>query len=133
VNQILRLRGNANSLHRAAHKSQETLDRLQQADAEPPPEDAVEDLPISAKTPDLVAFTRPVQISRQQRRAAERQAEKTRLRGLEEARRAERAARRDFAATGPLIPVPVQRDQHLPQRARPPCVTPRHVSRSKHG
>ena len=35
VNQVLRLRGNANALHRAAHKSQEALDRLQDAEAEP--------------------------------------------------------------------------------------------------
>lgn len=94
VNQLLRLRGNANSLHRAAQKSQEALDELQQADAEPPLEDPAEDLPVSVETPDLIAFTRPVQISRQQRRAAERQAEKIRLRQQEEARRAERAASR---------------------------------------
>lgn len=95
VNQILRLRGNANSLHRAAHKSEEALDRLHRAEAEPAQEVPVEDLPASTELPDLVAFTRPVPpVSRQQRRAAERQAEKTRLRQQEHARLAERAAAR---------------------------------------
>jgi hypothetical protein len=94
VNQLLRLRGNANSLHRAAHKSQEALARLQQSDAEPAQEQAPEDLPESIETQDLVAFARPVQISRQQRRAAERHAEKIRLSQLEEVRRAERTAAR---------------------------------------
>jgi hypothetical protein len=95
VNQILRLRGNANSLHRAAHKSEEALDRLHRAEAGPAQEEPVEDLPASTELPDLVAFTRPVPpVSRQQRRAAERQAEKTRLRQQEHARLAERAAAR---------------------------------------
>jgi hypothetical protein len=97
INQILRLRGNANALHRAAHKSEGALDRLHQADPEPDQEEPAEDLPISIETPDLVAFARPVQLSRQQRRAAERQAEKVRLSQQEQARLAERAAARGSA------------------------------------
>jgi hypothetical protein len=93
VNQVLRLRGNANALHRAAYKSQDALDRLQSVEAEPIAEQPEPDLPASAATADLVAFSRPAPLSRQQRRAAERQAEKLRLRQQEEARRAERAAR----------------------------------------
>jgi hypothetical protein len=106
VNQVLRLRGNANSLHRAAHKSQDALDRLQGAEAEPALEQPEPELPASAATPDLVAFTRPAPLSRQQRRAAERQAEKLRLRQQEEARRAERAARLSAHRLGAPAPIP---------------------------
>jgi hypothetical protein len=117
VNQILRLRGNANALHRAAHKSQDALDHLQQDAAGPQADADVEDLPASAETSDLVAFTRhtpqhapmsqhassahpapnAAPLSRQQRRAAERQAEKNRQRQQEAARLAERAAARGLA------------------------------------
>jgi hypothetical protein len=92
VTQLLRLRSNANALNRAACKNQEALDRLQQAAAQPEPDETPDDLPASAETQDLVAFTRPAPMSRQQRRAAERQAEKLRRRQVEQARRAERAA-----------------------------------------
>jgi response regulator of citrate/malate metabolism len=94
VTQLLRLRSNANALNRAACKTQEALDRLQQAAPRPEPAETPDDLPASAETLDLVAFARPAPMSRQQRRAAERKAEKARLRQLEAARRAERAAAR---------------------------------------
>jgi hypothetical protein len=110
VNQVLRLRGNANSLHRAAHKSQEALDHLQQAEAEPSMDEPLEDLPASIQTPDLVAFARPVPLSRQQRRAAERQAEKIRLRQQEAARRTERAAARRPTAHDPAAHDPTAHD-----------------------
>ena len=93
INQVMRLRGNATSLHRSADKAEQALrqerqDPDEQLESEP-------DLPDSTSTPDLVAFTKTAApLSRQQRRLAERQAEKQRQRRAEEARRAQRLAQR---------------------------------------
>nr|WP_294513719.1 hypothetical protein [uncultured Rhodopila sp.] len=113
VNQVLRLRGNANALNRAAEQNEKRLDnQLRQPAAgglapEPVPEP---ELPASTATDDLVAFVRaswkaekaeaavhPAPLSRQQQRFADRQAEKQQRRDQERARLAERAALRDAA------------------------------------
>jgi hypothetical protein len=92
LNQVLRLRGNANALNRASLQNQKALETLQQTEPEPTEETA--DLPVSLEPAELVSFARTeVPMSRQQRRLADRQAEKIRQREQEQARRAERAAR----------------------------------------
>jgi hypothetical protein len=133
-NQVLRLRGNANALSRAALQNEARLEKARrqpagQAENAPPqqaapggerpllPESAGSgaDLPASCETPDLVDFVRaarkaekaaaaaaPPPMSRQQRRFAERQAEKQRQRELKQARLAQRATQRHV---GEPIPV----------------------------
>jgi hypothetical protein len=128
VNQVLRLRGNANALNRAAQQNENRLEKLRRrcvgfsrptddlrcaAPVETASAEPLEDLPDSSDTADLVAFARSAMkpttsvamaageqdasptatnapMSRQQRRAVERQAEKLRLRRQEVARRADR-------------------------------------------
>jgi hypothetical protein len=111
TNQVLRLRGNANALNRAAEQNENRLEKLLRqveaatGDATPEP-----DIPATSATDDLVAFVRsswkaekaaavaqPAPLSRQQRRFADRQAEKQQQREQEQARLAERAALRDAA------------------------------------
>jgi hypothetical protein len=97
VNQVLRLRGNANALNRAAQQHEAKLENgLGQPEAAPAGEPAA--LPASSETEDLLSFLRAaapaVPMSRQQRRFAERQAEKQREREQEAARLDERVARR---------------------------------------
>jgi hypothetical protein len=112
LNQMLRLRGNANALSRAAHQNETRLLALQRRSGAEPPDEAdrqADVLPASIATQDLVAFTRPAPkaviaatpaapaaapLSRQQRRDGERQAEKLRRREEEDARRAQRAVHR---------------------------------------
>jgi len=130
LNEVLRLRGNANALNRAAQQNETRLEKLQKQppaviDAEnavEATEDAPADaLPASSATADLLAYARstlksmmgaavstapaPVEavaLSRQQRRDVERKAEKVRLRQQEEARRAQRATQRAAAAREPM-------------------------------
>nr|WP_294531332.1 hypothetical protein [uncultured Rhodopila sp.] len=91
LNQVLRLRGNANALNRASLQNQKALEALQQLEPEPSEEAA--DLPLSLEPADLASFARTAApMSRQQRRFAERQAEKAQQRQQEQARRAQRAA-----------------------------------------
>lgn len=131
LNQVIRLRGNANALNRAANQNENKLEKLQkQQPAETNPADqpqtADDDaLPATSETPDLITFARirpatasqapetistatqavptppkpaiptaTVYLSRQQRREAERKAEKSRLRQLAEAKRAQRSTAR---------------------------------------
>jgi hypothetical protein len=101
ANQVLRLRGNANALNRAAHQNEAKLEKITAQPKAAPgaalPDDP-QDLPASSDTPDLLAFLRAASatppLSRQQRRFAERQADKQRLREQEAARLEERVARR---------------------------------------
>ncbi len=97
-NQVLRLRGNANALNRAALLNQKALDELQ-SDRLAAPDEPMADLPASSATSDLVSFARtaPAPLSRQQRRAAERQAEKARKRQEAAARLVQRAKDRQLA------------------------------------
>ncbi len=111
LNQVLRLRGNANALNRAAHQNETRLERQQlQADAAPPEATADPDLPASGATDELVAYVRSAwkaektaaaqpaaPLSRQQRRFAERKSEKQLQRQQEQARLAQRAPMRDAA------------------------------------
>jgi hypothetical protein len=97
VNQVLRLRGNANALNRAAHQNEIRLDkRTAQPEAVAPDEAAA--LPASSGIEDLMEFVRPAApapaMSRQQRRFAERQEEKRQQREQEAARLEQRAAKR---------------------------------------
>jgi hypothetical protein len=106
VNQVMRLRGNANALNRAAVQNENRLDKLHR---QPPvaaeiPAETIEDLPLSSATPDLVAYARAAvqammtgdtrsalpaaKMTRQQRRVAERNAAKRSARQEEDARRA---------------------------------------------
>jgi hypothetical protein len=105
--QVLRLRGCANALNRSAQQNERQLEKRHK---EPPQADAPEDepLPASTATEDLIAFTRSAMMniqsaaqavtapaapmSRQQRREAERRAEKLKRRAEEDARLAMRAA-----------------------------------------
>lgn len=98
-NQVLRLRGNANALNRAALQNQKALDDLQ-SDRVTVPDEPMADLPASSATSDLVSFARtaPAPLSRQQRRAAERQAEKARKRQEAAARLVQRVKDRQHAA-----------------------------------
>jgi hypothetical protein len=123
LNQMLRLRGNANALNRSAQQNESRLEKLQK---QPPevietvatqatPDAPADALPASSATADLLTFARsklksimsiatptasaapivPVPatpVSRQQRRAAERKAEKVRQRQIQEARLAQRTA-----------------------------------------
>lgn len=132
VNQVLRLRGSANALNRAGQQNETRLQAPQcQSDVETLPEAGppVDALPTSIAIQDLVTFARPpakpasvtpvVPLSRQQRRAAERQAEKLRLRQQGEARRAQRAAQRSAitSAADKGCPTPgglLQRQEALP-------------------
>jgi beta-phosphoglucomutase-like phosphatase (HAD superfamily) len=107
---VIRLRGNANALNRAVQQNENRLEKLLKQSA---PEEATTDetLPASTGIADLLAFARSggmamgsvaavASMSRQQRRAAERQAEKARTREEEEkVRLAQRAAAR-MAAHG---------------------------------
>jgi hypothetical protein len=94
LNQVLRLRGNANALNRAAEQSESRLDKLSR---QPAAETSTE-LPAGGETGDLVAFARSnsdvPELSRQQRRFTERREEKQRRRQQEAERLEERAARR---------------------------------------
>nr|WP_294507001.1 hypothetical protein [uncultured Rhodopila sp.] len=93
LKQVLRLRGNANALNRAALLNEKALNALRAAASDEAPA-ASADLPASLEPADLVSFARQAApLSRQQRRAMERQAEKAEQRRQEQARLAERAAR----------------------------------------
>ena len=118
LNQVMRLRGNANALNRAAQQNENRLEKLlKQPPVTVEPQEAVaetqdapvDSLPASSATADLLVFARcklrammseatapdtVVPLPRQQRRAAERKAEKARKRQQEEARLAQRAAQR---------------------------------------
>ena len=96
-NQVLRLRGNANALNRAALQNQKALDDLQ-SDRPVSQDEPLAELPASSATSDLVSFARtaPAPLSRQQRRAAERQAEKARKRQEAAARLVQRAKDRQL-------------------------------------
>jgi hypothetical protein len=129
LNQVLRLRGNANALNRSAQQNESRLEKLQKQPpvvidtlaTEATPDTPAEALPASSATADLLTFARsklksmmsiatpaasappivPVPatpVSRQQRRAAERKAEKVRQRQIQEARLAQRTAERTAAA-----------------------------------
>ena len=128
INQMLRLNGNANALNRAAHQNENRLEKLlRQPPAMTKREDSIvatphaaDTLPASADIDELVLFARsmleatmtnPVvpaptsvaPLSRQQRRAAERKAEKVRLRQVEDARLAQRAMQRAAMARQPAM------------------------------
>ncbi len=97
LNQVLRLRGNANALNRAAEQNETRLEKHSRQHAAAVSEEPA-DLPASSETGDLVAFARAnrsaPELSRQQRRFNERREEKQRRREQEAARLEERAARR---------------------------------------
>jgi hypothetical protein len=95
LNQVLRLRGNANALNRAALQNEQALEALreQPPETEESAETAALDLPASLEPAELAKFARTAPaLSRQQRRALERQAEKAVQRQQEQARHAERSA-----------------------------------------
>jgi hypothetical protein len=97
ISHVIRLRGNANALNRAAHQNEIRLDkRTAQPEAVAPDEAAA--LPASSGIEDLMEFVRPAApapaMSRQQRRFAERQEEKRQQREQEAARLEQRAAKR---------------------------------------
>jgi len=112
LNLVLRLRGNANALNRAAEQNENRLEKqLRQAEIAAPEATPEPAMPASSATDDLVAFVRSAwkaekaaaatpsaPPSRQQRRHADRRAEKQQRRAQEQARLAERAAKRDAAA-----------------------------------
>jgi hypothetical protein len=129
LNQVLRLRGNANALNRSAQQNEARLEKLQKqppveietAATEATPDAPAEALPVSTAAADLLTFARSklksmmsiatpavsaplivlvpaTPVSRQQRRAAERKAEKVRQRQIQEARLAQRTAARTAAA-----------------------------------
>lgn len=124
LNQVMRLRGNANALNRAAQQNESRLEKLQKQppveinEAEPVTADGpVETLPATSATADLLAYARskfksminvgtpavPVAaapLSRQQRRDGERKAEKAQKQKEGEARRVERAMQRMAAVGG---------------------------------
>jgi hypothetical protein len=131
LNQVIRLRANANALNRAAQQNESRLEKLHKqpplaAEAEDPA-NATQDapanlLPANSATADLLAFARSklksmigsttpaapapapiVLLSRQQRRDVERKAEKVRQRHQEDARRTARAERLS-ATRGPIGP-----------------------------
>ncbi|PPQ37435.1 hypothetical protein [Rhodopila globiformis] len=93
ANQVLRLRGNANALNRAALQNEQALEALREHPQAEEPAEAALDLPASLEPADLAGFarTQPV-LSRQQRRALERQAEKAQRRQQEQDRLAQRAS-----------------------------------------
>jgi hypothetical protein len=99
----MRLRSSATALSRAEHRNRAVLDQLRKTVSDKPaPEPADPELPASIETPDLIAFARSVmqtrrpaiaaRLSRQQRRAAKRQAEKAGLREQTETRQTKRTA-----------------------------------------
>jgi hypothetical protein len=91
LNQVLRLRSSANTLARNAEKAEIAL----QAERQEPSEDQNVSLPESTDTQALVDFARAMPpLSRQQRRHAERLAEKLRRQQENQARQAERQARK---------------------------------------
>ncbi len=91
LSQVLRLRGNANALARSADKAELAL----QAERSEPSGDKDDSLPESTETQALVSFARTnPPLSRQQRRHAERVAEKLRRQLENQARQAERHARK---------------------------------------
>lgn len=59
IAQVLRLRDNAQSLHRAAHRSQDALDRLREAESGPVEERAAMGLRPSMQVAERVSFPRP--------------------------------------------------------------------------
>ena len=98
INQVLRLRGNANALNRAAEQNENRLEKLlRQVEAATGNATPEPDMPATSATDDLVAFvrsswkaekaaaTQPAPLSRQQRRFADRQAEKQQQREQEQA------------------------------------------------
>jgi hypothetical protein len=97
LNQVLRLRGNANALNRAAQQN-ETLLEKRSALPEAAAAEGQSALPVSGEIEDLVNFVRPAAaapvLSRQQRRFLERKEEKQRQREQEAARLDERVAKR---------------------------------------
>jgi hypothetical protein len=113
LNQVLRLRGNANALNRAAQQNETRLEkRSQQPETAAAEEPA--DLPAGSEIEDLVNFIRPPAaapvLSRQQRRFLERKEEKQRQREQESARLEARVARRlaekaEAAARQSAVPV----------------------------
>ena len=122
ANQVLRLRGNANGLNRAAQQHEAKLEKLAAQPGANQPNAAVPDdpldLPASSDTADLLDFLRATpdgpHLSRQQRRFAERQAEKQRQRDLDTARLEERVARRlaeKEAARLAATPVPLHQPE----------------------
>ena len=125
ANQVLRLRGNANALNRAAHQNEAKLEKLigkPEAALEAAVPDEFPDLPASSDTSDLLAFLRAASAtpppSRQQRRLAERQAEKQRQREQKVARLEERIARR-LAEKEAVCLAAVQVPLHQPEAAFP--------------
>ena len=113
-NAVLRLRGSANALHHSAHQCQRTLDRLRKERShQAAPETTTSPLPEplpTAETLKLSEYTQtPAQpvlgLSRQQRRAAQRKAEKMQRQQAEQARlEARRAARNPLASSLPIAP-----------------------------
>jgi hypothetical protein len=127
LNQVLRLRGNASALNRAAQQNETRLEKLlKQPEVEVSPTEAALDepeatLPASIVTADLLTFARSrlnsmlstavpaaaavsvTPLSRQQRRAAERKAEKARHRQQEDAKRAHRATQRLIASSEAVL------------------------------
>jgi hypothetical protein len=97
INQKLRLRGNAVALGKASTQHHQALDRLRDPRQDAAPEETAssEALPTSKAPADLISFARanPAPMSRQQRREAERRAEKARRSQENAARLAERATR----------------------------------------
>jgi hypothetical protein len=120
VNQVIRLRGNANALNRAALQNENRFEKLRklspaeiQLMEEP---SSAQDLPATTDPDDLLGFARvaakarsatvlaepkipAAPLSRQQRRFIEARAAKAERRAQEQARLAERAARRAAVAT----------------------------------
>ena len=102
LNQVTRLRGNANALNRAAQQNENRLEKLlKQPQVVIETEEPADTMPASSETGDLLTFAQckietviaEAPKSRQQRRDAERKAEKTRTQLQKEAVRADRAAR----------------------------------------
>jgi hypothetical protein len=94
VSATLRLRGNANALNRAAHKTQAALEQLrrQRLEAEDPPEPEVAEADTATEIPAAAPKPQQQPLSRQQRRAMERAAEKARRQQPEKLRREARRA-----------------------------------------
>ncbi|HVY16643.1 MAG TPA: hypothetical protein VHB27_15570 [Rhodopila sp.] len=115
LNQVLRLRSSANTLHRSARQADETL-----ADERREPEIAPQEttqpnpfLPMSTEPHDLIDFARSMGLlSRQQRRRLEREEAKVRRRQEIQARQAARDTHKgrqpDKATlTGSLLPASI--------------------------
>ncbi len=99
VNQVLRLRSCANTLHRSARQAEEALAEEREAPQPETEEDAA--LPETPQPAELAAFTRKTPpLSRQQRRKQEQEAERRRRKAEHRARQAVAASReRPGAAT----------------------------------